>query len=109
MSQPVFALSEKAKIALAESRRQARRDFEHGILRDGLWFKIDLETARRMHLQRAERIYREGMVEVRPDSLLRVRCKNCKVETNVARDVKTFRCRCSPFDEQWTCKSDPLS
>lgn len=107
MTQPVYALSDKAKEALADSRKQASDEFNNGMLVNGIWHPVSLEQARKRHLERALRIYKNGMVEVNPESTIRVQCDYCHVIDRVMRDVKVFKCRCSPHIEQWVCRSQP--
>ena len=104
MSKPVFALSDRAEKALAESRQESIRAFNHGIYKNGLWYKLTLEQAQQMHREKAMHIYKEGLIEVSPDSTITIECPSCHDRSSVSRSVKRFRCKCSPMDEQFVHK-----
>lgn len=107
---PVYGIAETAQRDLRAAVNRARHAMDYGIIKDGLWHKVSLEEAQRMYRTEAAKILREAHVEVNPDSPVAIQCANCKNVEKVARDVKTFRCKCSPHEEQWThqCRSIDL-
>ncbi len=105
MSEPVYAIAPRARAAMVESARRAKAAFKNGIYKNGLWYKITLEQAQKMYREEVMQILRSCHVQVDPDSPVAIQCGNCRKVTMVARDVKVFRCHCSPHEEQWSCKS----
>lgn len=104
MSKPVYAIAERARLAMAQAARKARFSFDNGIESHGIWHRITLEQAREMYWSEVRKILREAHVEVDPNRSVAIQCANCKKVEMTPGDVKVFRCPCSPNEEQWTHK-----
>ncbi len=102
----VYAIASSAHRALHEAARKAQKAMNEGTCRDGIWFPVSLEEARKMYWREAHAILREAHVQVDPDAPIAIQCSECRrVTTGISRQTKTFRCHCSPYIEQWVCKS----
>lgn len=78
---------------------------QYGVIEGGIWHRVTEQEARDMYWTEVRKILRNAHVEVNPDSPIAIQCYNCKKVSMIARDVKTFRCHCSSYEEQWVVKS----
>ena len=101
----VYEVAHRARQDMVAAALRARNAMQYGIEEHGIWRKVSPEDASAMYWTEVRKILREAHVEVNPDSPIASQCRNCKKVTMVARDVKTFRCHCSSYEEQWVCKS----
>lgn len=105
MSQPIYEVAPRAREELYRAALRARDALQHGLIENGLWRRISEDDARKMYWADVRKIMRDAHIEVNPNSPIAVQCQNCRKVEMVARDVKSFKCHCSSYEEQWVCKS----
>lgn len=102
----VFSLTPAAYQYLADVRASLENDFKHGGHFDGLIWVPNKFRTKEAVMEEYWRIYNrtvaEGASEVDPSSQMRIQCGHCKEVSNVSRDVKEFKCKCSPHEIQHT-------
>lgn len=97
----VYAVADSARAAMARAAAEARRAMDHGIEKNGLWYRVSLEQAREMYWSKVRTILREAHIEVDPDRNIAIQCPDCKKVTVISGSVKTFNCHCSPHEERY--------
>lgn len=105
MAEKVYEIAPRAREAMTRAALRARNALQHGTEKNGIWIKITEQQARDMYWTEVREILKSAHIEVNPDSPIGIQCGNCKKVSMIARDVKTFRCECSPYEEQWVMKS----